>query len=138
MTFETSIDIETFDDCANADPVFAALRQEREAFQAYSDALTSLAGIGAFSCEIPGKEVLDLQLERLADFEVAEATASTDLTEAEQKLLTTTPTSIRGAAALLGFLRKHINEDPNITPLLKALGNIETLLSASESGSLIR
>ena len=70
--------------------------------------------------------------------EAAEAVASAALVEAEQELLATKPESIQGAAALLGFLRKHLSEDPDINPVLEALENIQALLNGSDDSSAVR
>ncbi len=121
-----------------ADPVFAALRKERDAFQAYSDTLAGLARIGAFSSEIPSDDLLEQQMALLPDLEAAEAKASADLMEAEQELLAAKPASIQGAAALLGFLRTHLREDPDINPVLEALGNIQALLTACDLNGVTR
>ena len=122
------------DDSVHADPVFIALRKERDAFQAYSDALTGLARLGALSCEIPPEKLLNLQEDRLPELEAAEAKASASLMEAEQELLATKPISIEGAAALLEFLRKHLSEDPDINPVLESIGNIVDLLKGGQHG----
>ena len=127
-----------FDDYVLTDPVFAALQKKREAFQAYSDTLAELARIGAFSSEIPPDELLEQQIARLPDLEGAESKASAALVEAEQELLATKPASIQGAAALLGFLRKHLSEDPDINPVREALGNIQAFLNGSDSSCVVR
>ena len=110
------------------DPVFAALRKERDAFQAYSDSLARLARIGAFSNEVPSEWLLNEQVARLPELEAAETKASIALVEAEQELLATKPASIRGAVAMLGFLHEHLNEDPDIKPVREALANIQAFL----------
>ena len=138
MTPDTAGAVPHFEDYVLTDPVFTALQKEREAFQTYSDTLTGLARIGAFSSEIPPDELLEQQVARLPDLEAAEAKASAALVEAEQELLATKPASIQGAAALLGYLRKHLSEDPDITPVLEALGNIQALLNGSAGGGAVR
>ena len=125
------------DDCVHADPVFIALRKERAAFQAYSDALNGLARLGALTCETSSDELLALQEARLPELEAAEAKASAYLMEAEQELLATKPVSIEGAAALLEFLRKHLSEDPDINPVLESLGNIVDLLKRGQHGFVV-
>lgn len=126
------------DDCGYTDPVFAALRKEREAFQAYSDILIKLARMESFSSERPTDALVDLELERLPCLEVAEAKASAAFVAAEQDLLATKPISIKGAIALLQFLRKHLSEDTDIHPVLQAISNIESLLDSSDSNWVVR
>ena len=138
MTPDTAAAVSRFEDCVLTDPVFAAIQKEREAFQAYSDTLAGLARIGAFSSDMPSDELLEQQAARLPDLEAAEAKASAALVEAEQELLATKPASIQGAAALLGFLRKHLSEDPDINPVLEALGNIQALLNGSDHSYAVR
>ena len=137
MTPDTAAAVPRFEDYVLTDPVFAALQKEREAFQAYSDTLAGLARIGAFSSDIPSDELLEQQVARLPALEAAEAKASAALVEAEQELLATKPASLQGAAALLGFLRKHLSEDPDINPVLEALGNIQGLLNGRESSRAV-
>ena len=129
MTPDTTTAVAGYDECVLTDPVFSALQKERQAYKAYADSLAKLSRIGAFSNEAPTDDLLERQIERLAEFEAAEAEASLALVEAEQELLATRPTSIRGAAALLCFLRMHLSEDPDITPVLESLGNIEAFLN---------
>jgi len=74
-----------------------------------------------------------LQLANLVDLEDAEGKASIALMEAERAVLTTMPTTIGGAAALLGFLRQHLGEDPDLPPVIEALGNIEAVLERLSS-----
>ena len=138
MTPDTAGAVPRFEDHVFTDPVFTALQKEREAFQAYSDTLAGLARIGAFSTDMPPNDLLEQQIALLPDLEAAEAKASAYLVEAEQELLATKPASIQGAAALLGFLRKHLSEDPDITPVLEALGNIQALLNGSAGGGAVR
>lgn len=138
MTPDTATADPRFEDFVIIDPVFAALQKEQEAFQAYSDTLAGLARIGAFSRELPSDELLEQQVAGLPDLEAAEAKASVALVEAEQELLATKPASILGAAALLGFLRKHLSEDPDINPVLDALENIQALLNSSDSDCAAR
>ena len=138
MTPDTAAAVPRFEDFVLTDPVFAALQREQEAFQAYSNTLSGLARIGAFSSEIPSDELLEQQVAGLPDLEAAEAKASAALVEAEQELLATKPASIQGAAALLGFLRKHLTEDPDINPVLEALENIQALLNGSDSNCAVR
>lgn len=138
MTPDTAGAVPRFEDHVFTDPVFTALQKEREAFQAYSDTLAGLARIGAFSTDMPPNDLLEQQIAQLPDLEAAEAKASAYLVEAEQELLATKPASIQGAAALLGFLRKHLSEDPDITPVLEALGNIQALLNGSSGGGAVR
>ena len=138
MTPDTATAVTGYNECLRTDPVFSALQKERQAYKAYAESLAGLARIGAFSSEEPTDELLERQLERLAEFEAAEAEASLALVEAEQALLTTRPTSIKGAAALLDFLRKHLSEDPDITPVLETLGNIEAFLNESDQSAVVR
>ena len=138
MTPDTAGAVPRFENHVLTDPVFTALQREREAFQAYSDTLAGLSRIGAFSTDIPPDELLEQQMDRLPDLEAAEAKASAALVDAEQELLATKPASIQGAAALLGFLRKHLSEDPDINPVLEALGNIQALLNGSDGGGAVR
>ena len=138
MTPDTAGAVPRFEDHVFTDPVFTALQKEREAFQAYSDTLAGLARIGAFSTDMPPNDLLEQQIALLPDLEAAEAKASAYLVEAEQELLATKPASIQGAAALLGFLRKHLSEDPDINPVLEALGNIQALLNGSAGGGAVR
>ena len=138
MTPDTAGAVARFEDYVLTDPIFTALQKEREAFQAYSDTLAGLARIGAFSAEIPPDDLLEQQMDRLPDLEAAEAKASAALVDAEQALLATKPASIQGAAALLGFLQKHLSEDPDINPVLEALGNIQALLNGSDGGGAVR
>jgi len=138
MTPDTAAAVPRFEDCVSTDPVFAALQKEREAFQTYSDILAGLARVAAFSSETPSDDLLEQQVAGLPNLEAAEANASAALVEAEQELLATKPASIQGAAALLGFLRKHLSEDPDINPVLEALGNIQTLLNGSDSSCVVR
>jgi hypothetical protein len=114
-------------DHVEEDPIFAALQSEQRAFQAFSDALTELARAGAFSLDLQSEEFIAFQRERLPELEATEAKASAALIEAERALLTTRPTTIEGAAALLGFLRKHLSEDPDIEPVIHAISNIEAV-----------
>lgn len=124
MSDQTNISHARVIDPNDADPVFAALQMEQRAFQAFSDALTALARAGAYSLDL--REGEDLQ-ERMPDLEAAEAKASAALIEAERALLTTRPTTIEGATALLAFLRRHLSEDPDIEPVIHAMGNIEAV-----------
>lgn len=133
MPQDTAAALSRYEDRVLTDPIFAALQKEREAFQAYSDTLADLAWIGAFSSDPPSNEVLEQQVAQLPDLEAAEAKASAALVEAEQELLATKPASIQGAAALLEFLRRHLSEDPDIKPVLEALGNIQALLNSGHS-----
>ena len=137
MKPDTSTAVAGYNECVLTDPVFSALEKERQAYKAYAESLAGLARIGAFSNDIPTDDLLERQLEQLAAFEAAEAEASLALVEAEQELLTTRPTSIKGAAALLYFLRRHLNEDPDITPVLETLGNIEAFLNDSEQSVVV-
>lgn len=138
MTPDTATAVPRLEDYVLTDPIFTALQKEREAFQVYSDTLAGLAQIGAFSSAIPPDELLEQQIARLPDLEAAEAKASAALVEAELELLATKPASIQGAAALLGFLRTHLSEDPDINPVLEALENIEALLNGSDSSRPVR
>ncbi len=138
MTPNTTAAVPRFEDFVLTDPVFAALQKEQEAFQAYSNTLAGLARIGAFSNDTLSDELLEQQVAELPDLEAAEAVASAALVEAEQELLATKPESIQGAAALLGFLRKHLSEDPDINPVLEALENIQALLKGSDDSSAVR
>jgi hypothetical protein len=131
MSNQANIDLPQMNDPADADPIFAALRTEQEAFQAFSDALADLARAGAFSLDLQSEEFIAYQRERLPELEAAEGKASAALIEAERVLLTTRPTTIQGAAALLGFLRKHLGEDPDIEPVINAIANIESVFGGS-------
>ena len=119
-------------DPADADPIFAALLCEQRAFQAFSDALTALARAGGYSLDLRADAA---QRERFLAIEMAEARASAALIEAERALLTTKPTTIQGATALLAFLRRHLGEDPDIEPVIHAMGNIEAVFGESGTAS---
>lgn len=138
MTPDTAIASVAGNDYVTTDPVFSALQKEREAYIAYAVSLAGLAEIGAFSSEEPSDELLDQQLEGFAELEAAEAEASAALVKAEQELLATRPTSIKGAAALLEFLRKHLSDDPDINPVLETLGNVEALLNGNSHSFVVR
>ena len=138
MNPDTAVAITCYGDCVLTDPVLAALQKEREAFRSYSDTLAGLARIGAFSGDVPQEDLLNEQVARLPELEAAEAKASVALVEAEQELLATKPTSIQGAVALLGFLREHLNEDPDINPVREALGNIQAFLNGSDTSCVVR
>ena len=133
MTDDTSKKFTRIEDVAHHDPIFAALRNERCAYQRFSDALAGLAQAGAFDVDPPSEALVALQLANLVDLEDAEGKASIALMEAERAVLTTMPTTIGGAAALLGFLRQHLGEDPDLPPVIEALGNIEAMLERLSS-----
>lgn len=138
MTPNTATAVTYYDACVITDPIFAALQKEREAFQSYSDTLAGLDRIGALSRDVPADSLLEQQTAKLSDLEAAESEASAALVEAEQELLATKPESIQGAAALLGYLCKHLSEDPDINPALEALANIQALLNGSFRESVAR
>jgi hypothetical protein len=135
MSNPTNIDLPLMDDQADADPIFVALRTEQEAFQAFSDALADLARAGAFNFDLQSEEFIAYQRERLPELEAAEGRASAALIEAERVLLSTKPTTIQGAVALLGFLRKQLGEDPDIEPVIHAIANIESVFGGARMGS---
>ncbi len=114
------------------DPIFAALRKERQAYEAFLEALNELARAGAFSSDPPSDDMIEMQEERLPRLEAEEARASAALIEAERSVLATKPTTIQGAAALLGFLRRHLSEDPDIQPVIEAISMIEELFGDPE------
>jgi len=119
------------EDCVIDDPVFAALRKERHAFQAYSDTLAVVTRIGASGKDIPQDCLFNENISQLSDWEAAEAKASMALVEAEQELLATKPATVQGAAAMLGYLQEHLKEEPDINPVREALGNIQAFLNDS-------
>ena len=114
------------------DPIFAALRKERQAYEAFLEALNELARTGAFISEPPCDVMIEMQEERLPRLEAEEARASAALIEAERSVLATKPTTIQGAAALLSFLRRHLSEDPDIQPVIEAISMIEELFGEPE------
>ena len=128
MADNTNDAITPVGDFSQQDPIFGALRTERAAYHRFSDALSNLAQAGAFDLKVTSDA-----LERLPDLEEEEAKASAALMEAERAVLTTMPTTIRGAAALLGFLRRHLGEDPDIPPIVEASSNIEAMFERSGS-----
>jgi hypothetical protein len=71
-------------------------------------------------------------LYRLVDLEAAEEAASAALTQAERRVLTTKPVSLKGCVALLEFLRRYLSDDPEMPPsvalIVGAIGNVEATL----------
>ena len=116
----------------NADPVLAALATEQDAAQAYEAAMPALEQAGVFGPESITPAMLSWELYRYADLQEAEASASKALTQAERSVLSAKPQSAQGAAALLGFMRRFIADDPSMPAsarrIIATITNVEVFL----------
>ena len=114
------------------DPVILAIAAERAAGEAYEAALNALDQVGVFGPEPITHAVISWELYRQEDLLKEEASASKALTQAERDVLRAKPQSIQGAAALLGFLQRHLSEDQamplSVRRAVAAIANIESLL----------
>ena len=105
------------------DPALRAIAAEQAAAQVPVAALAALDQTGAEAAW------LDYQTH---DLEHAVAAAGSALSEAQWLVVTTRPVSIQGAAALLGFLRRYLADDPEMPTSVRrvatAIGNVEVCL----------
>ena len=119
-------------ECASSggcsDPIWLALRVEKEAQKFYADALSDLDRAGAFSGDLVTRGEVYWQMYNLEELEAAEAAAGQKLAQAEKWVLETKPTSLEGSVALLSFLRNLLNDYPKLMPVIGAISNVEEAL----------
>ena len=116
----------------NADPVLAALVAERAAADAYAAALSALDQAYALEPMCATPALIAWELYKRDDLAEAEAQAAKALGQAERSVLSAKPQSVQGAAALLGFMRRFIADDPSMPAsarrIIATIANVEELL----------
>ena len=115
MADSDSITHETTNASGVGDAVLTALAAERATALAHQAALAALDKAGAFMPEPPTHATIAWQPYSLADLEQAEFNAGWALSQAEKEVLAAQPTTVCGATAQIGFLRRFIADCPSVS-----------------------